>query len=395
MSKPIGLGVIGLGRAFTLMLPTWLGDPRVRLIAGYDPREHARQAFTQQLGGAACPDAEAVCVHPHVEWVYVASPHGLHVEHVLLAARHGKHVLVEKPMAITLADAQTMIDASEQACTHLIVGHSHSFDAPVLQARDMIDSGNWGRVRMIQSLQYTDFLYRPRRPEELQTALGGGVVFSQAAHQIDVIRLLAGGMARTVRAITGRWDPARPTEGAYSALMTFDEGVWASLTYNGYGRFDSDLWMNGIGELGMPKNPLAHSKTLERYQDTVDEAAEAEAKAQRNFGGRHDPGLPRQTPLHHQHFGPVIVSCDRADLQLTPSGLVVHDRHGVHMHELPAPSVPRQDVVDEIWAVGREGRPALHHGRWSMATLEACLAILESAANGRDIILDHQVSAAY
>ena len=59
---------------------------------------------------------------------------------------------------------------------------------------------------MITALNYTDFLYRPRRPEELDTAQGGGAVFNQAAHQVDIVRLLGGGRVKSVRAATGAWD---------------------------------------------------------------------------------------------------------------------------------------------------------------------------------------------
>ena len=76
---------------------------------------------------------------------------------------------------------------------HLVVGHSHSFDAPILRTRELIASGDFGAVRMINAFNYTDFLYRPRRPEELDTAHGGGAVFNQAAHQVDIVRLLGGG----------------------------------------------------------------------------------------------------------------------------------------------------------------------------------------------------------
>jgi phthalate 4,5-cis-dihydrodiol dehydrogenase len=53
--------------------------------------------------------------------------------------------------------------------------------------------------------------------------------------------------------------------------------------------------------------------------------------------------------------------------------------------------VPRAEVVDELWAVAREGRPPLHGGRWSRATLELCLALLASQAGGTDIMLQQQV----
>lgn len=389
--NPIRLGALGLGRAFTLMLPTFTGDARVRLVAGFDPRPEARAAFAQQLGGTAHDSVEAVCADPAVEWVYVATPHQLHADHVVLAARHGKHVLVEKPMAIALADCDRMITACEAAGTQLIVGHSHSFNAPVLLAHRLIAQGRIGAVRFVHAMQYTDFLYRPRRPEELDTARGGGVVFSQAAHQMDIVRLLAGGMARSVRAHSGRWDPARPTEGAYSALITFDNGAFACATYNGYGFYDTDVLMGGIGELGTPKAPDAHAKTRARLAQTTDEAAEAELKAQRNFGGRAYQAVVPAPPEACQHFGPVIVSGDRGDLRLTPTGVEVHDAQGVHVEPCTLPAVPRAEVIDELWAVAREGRSPLHGGRWSRATLELCLALLESQARGTDIILRQQV----
>jgi len=390
-SNPIRLGVLGLGRAFTLMVPTFTGDPRVKLVAAFDPREGARRAFVQAFGGRAQGSVEAVCADPDVEWVYVATPHQMHVEHVMLAASHGKHVLVEKPMAISLADCTRMIEACEAAGTQLIVGHSHSFNAPVKLARDLIDAGAIGAVRFIHAMQYTDFLYRPRRPEELDTTRGGGVVFSQAAHQLDIVRLLAGGLARSVRAFTGRWDPARPTEGAYSALIAFEGGAFASATYNGYGFYDTDALMDGIGELGGAKNPTAHAQTRARLVAVTDEAAEAALKAERNFGGSlYQPALV-QAPDACQHFGPVIVSGERGDLRLTPRGVRVFDGTGEHFESAPLPSVPRGEVVDELWSVAREGRPPVHGAYWSRATVELCLALLESQQAGTDIILKYQV----
>ncbi|MBV1903695.1 MAG: Gfo/Idh/MocA family oxidoreductase, partial [Marinosulfonomonas sp.] len=196
---PIGLGVIGLGRGFMLTLPSILADDRVRLVAATAPRAASRDAFTNQFGGRAYRDAAEMCADPAVEAVYIATPHHLHADHVTIAAAAGKHILVEKPLSISMADGQAMVAAARAAGVHLIVGPSHSFDAPVLQARALIEAGNLGRVRMVQSLNYTDFLYRPRRPEELRTDEGGGVVFNQAVHQIDVLRLLAGSPALTVQ----------------------------------------------------------------------------------------------------------------------------------------------------------------------------------------------------
>jgi len=391
---PVRLGVLGLGRAFTVMVPTFAGDARVRLAAAYDPRDAARAAFATTFGARDHGSAEAVCADPQVEWVYVATPHQMHATHVQMAARHGKHVLVEKPMAITLEDCTAMIDATAAAGTHLIVGHSHSFDAPVLLARSLIASGAFGRVRLIHAMQYTDFMYRPRRPEELDTTQGGGVAFSQAAHQMDIVRLLAGGLATTVRAFTGRWDPSRPTEGAYSALIGFADGAFANATYNGYGFFDTDTLMGGVGEMGRPKDPGTHHATRARLRGITDEAREAALKAERNFGGSlYAPPAPA-APDACQHFGPVIVSCERGDLRLTPHGVEVTDDQGTRIERAHLPAAPRGEVIDELWSVAREGRAPLHGGAWSRATLELCLALLESQRTGADVRLHHQVASA-
>ncbi|HEY4297524.1 MAG TPA: Gfo/Idh/MocA family oxidoreductase, partial [Paraburkholderia sp.] len=71
--------------------------------------------------------------------------------------------LVEKPMAANLADAHAMVAAAEEAGVVLLVGHSHSYDLPIHAMRELIDSGELGRVRMVNTWCFTDWLYRPRR----------------------------------------------------------------------------------------------------------------------------------------------------------------------------------------------------------------------------------------
>lgn len=184
--RALRVGVAGLGRALTVMLPTFVQDPRVRLVAAADPFEPARARFGPDFGGPALPTVEQLCALPDVDVVDVAMPHGLHADRVCLAAAHGKHVLVEKPVAIRLEDSTRMIEAARAAGVHLLVGPSHSYDAPIPRTRDLMDGGRFGEVRMITAQDHTDFLHRPRRPEELRTAMGGAVVHSQAAHRVDV-----------------------------------------------------------------------------------------------------------------------------------------------------------------------------------------------------------------
>jgi phthalate 4,5-cis-dihydrodiol dehydrogenase len=329
-----------------------------------------------------------------VEAIYIASPHQFHAQHARIAAKHGKHVLVEKPMALSIAECDDMIEACNAAGVYLIVGHCHSFDTPYRQARNIIDSGELGRVKMIQALNYTDFLYRPRRPEELMTESGGGVVFSQAAHQVDVVRLLAGSRARRVRAVMGAWDPSRPTEGAYSALLWFEDEVFATLTYSGYAHFDSDEWCDWTGEMGGGKNADDYGLARRRLSTMQSAEEEAQLKAAGTYGGPSykPPHRSGSNVLHqHQHFGPIIVSCERGDVRPLPDAVMIYGDAKRERRALEAPAVARFEVIDELYAAVVSDRQPLHDGTWAKATLEICLALLRSAREERDVLLEYQV----
>jgi phthalate 4,5-cis-dihydrodiol dehydrogenase len=238
---------------------------------------------------------------------------------------------------------------------------------------------------MITALNFTDFLYRPRRPEELATDRGGGVIFSQAAHQIDVVRLLAGSRIRTVRALTGSWDAARPTEGAYSALLCFENGAFASLTYSGYAHFDSDELMGWVGELGQEKDEKRHG-AARRALSSVAPANEAAAKAARNYGGAAYQAASDAAPWH-EHFGLVVVSCEKADLRPMPNGVRVYAGDAKLLEPLDKPAIPRAAVIDELCDAIEGRSPPLHDARWGRETLEACRALLRSSSEDGEVAL--------
>ena len=384
--RKLRIGVAGLGRAFAVMLPTFKADPRVSLVAAADARVEARQRFVEDFSANAYANVEELCADPAVEVIYVATPHQWHARHAMLAARHRKHLLVEKPMALTLQECTAIIDAARSAGVHLVVGHSHSFDAPVRHLRSLIGSSRYGDVRMINAINYTDYLYRPRRPEELDTTLGGGAIFNQAAHQIDIVRLLGGGRVENVRAVTGAWDKTRPTEGAYAVLLMFANGAFASLTYSGYGNFDSDEFQGWIGEMGQKKTPYP-GPPRPRFDN---QQAEVAFKNARNYGGP-EFYLPAGQDLAHQNFGTLLVSCERADLRALPNGVMIYQNGTAQLDPLPAPKIPRVDVIDELYDAVARDQPPLHDGVWAMATLEVLLAILQSSREKSEVRLSHQV----
>jgi len=132
--------------------------------------------------------------------------------------------------------------------------------------------------------------------------------------------------------------------------------------------------------MGARKDPAGYGAARRALQ-----GEEMQLKNQRNYGG---PAFaPPAEQEAHQHFGEVIVSCERADLRPLPGGVMVYADGERRLEPLPPPQVPRAEVIDELYEAVVNGRAPLHGGEWAMATLEVCLAILRSASEHRDIAL--------
>ncbi len=384
--KPLGLGVVGLGMAGAVMVHAAADHPDFALRAAADPHPGPREAFARDNNARTYEDVKMLVKDPAVQVVYIATPHQFHAEHARLAAEQGKHIILEKPMALTLAECDAIIAVASRHKVHLIVGHTHAFDPAVRLMRDIIARGELGRLGLIHSFNYTNYLYRPRRPEELDTAQGGGILFNQVPHQIDTARLLAGGIVKSVRASTTVLDPSRPTEAGCAALLQFDNGAVASLVYSGYDHFDSDEWHFGISERGAPKQ-IEHGSARRALAKAQDESkARMETFAYGAAGG--------ELPPHQPHFGVTIVTCAGGDMRASADGVTVYGRDGMRQISIPrGGSMPgRREVLDDMRIAIRTGASPIHDGHWGKATLEVALAILQSSREGRDVALEHQVA---
>jgi phthalate 4,5-cis-dihydrodiol dehydrogenase len=387
------IGIAGLGQAGAMLLPSLRRHERATLAAVAEPRPEARAAFRNAVGTAGSPpavhdDIDALCTDPHVDLVYIATPTHLHAEHVRRALGRGKHVIVEKPMALTLADAEGMIGAAERAGQRLIVGHSQSFEPPVRAMRAVVRGGELGALGMLHTWYYTDWLYRPRRPEELDTTLGGGVLFRQGAHQADLLRWIGGGLVRSVRAATGDWDPARRAVGSHVLFLDFAGGAVATAVFSGYDHFHSTELTFGIGENGQRADPAAYARAR---ADLAAAGPEGEARLKAALGSRVRAPAGEGREQHGSFYGLTVVSCERGDIRQTPTGLRLYgDRTS---EEFPVPPLPtgRDLLLDEACAAVLDGVPAAHDGRWGLANLEVCLAALMSARDRRDVLLKYQV----
>ncbi len=391
MNEVLRLGVAGLGVASTQILPPISTLPFIKITAAADTRTDALAKFREAYKGETFTSVEAMCASSNVDAVYVATPNHLHAQHAIAAANHKKHVIVEKPMALSIDECEAMNRAAEKNRINLLCGHTHSFDPPVRKIREIVKSGELGKLCMINTWNYNEFMYRPRMKHELATSRG--VVLNQGPHHIDIVRLIGGGMVRSVRAMTGIWDKARAYEGSYTCYLEFEDGTPVTLIYSGYGFFDTAELFSWVGEGGQHRDPETNLQVRRRLREVKSPEEEERLKEGMRFGGQREGEFShvwsgeRRQPF----FGFTLVSCERGDIRQTPDGLFIYGESEKREITLPAGRRGREAEIEELYDAVVHGRPVFHDGRWGAATLEVCLAMLESAEKRQEIFLSHQV----
>lgn len=383
-SEPVlNLGLIGVGVGASQLLPAMTSSPHYKLTAVADVREDALQAFAAEYGGETFGSAEAMCDSSSVDVVWVATPNHLHAEHVIAAAERGKHVIVSKPIAITLDECAAMNEAAERNGVKFLAGHTQSMAPSIRKMAELAHGGELGRLGMVQTWNYTDWIYRPRMPYELDTSKGGGPVFRQASHQVDMVRLICGGLVRSVRAHTVMLDEARPVPGAYTAYLEFEDGTPATIVYSGYGFFSSAELNAGRSEGGGRRGPTPRmSAALTPEEEQAMKESMRYTSAGRRSGGERSLGF----------FGITLVTCERGDIRESPEGVWVYGHDD--RREIPVGNELRGEAeLEEMYQGVVNGKPISHDGRWGEATLEVCMAIAESGIRRKEIMMTRQVAS--
>lgn len=392
-SRKLRLGVAGLGVASTLFLPGVETSAVTRIVAAADRRAGALEAFKAKYGGRGYESVEALCADPEVDVIWVATPNQFHCEHSVMVAEAGKHVICTKPMALTVEECERMCDAADANGVKLLCGQTYSMSPDIQALHKVAASGELGRLIAVNTWLYTDWLLKPRVPEEVDESLGGGVIYRHAPHLIDTVRLLGGGKLRSVRASAGRWMKERPCPGNFSAYMEFEDGTPATIVYNGYGYFDTSELTWGIGNRMYSDEERIPVRRALRAGAINHETAKEGMRfgAQASDASSQGSGLRNLTWQGRVGwFGVTVASFERGDIRQSPNGIYVYDDNG--RREIPVHGGRGTGMLEmkEMWEALNEGKPIVHDGRWAMASLEVGAAIVQSGRERREIMLTHQ-----
>lgn len=354
------LGIAGLGTAGAAMLSAAVRRSDVEVTALADPALDALRVPAID-GARRYASLLQMLEDCRLDAVHIATPTPLHLEHVTQALEAGRHVIVEKPVTCDSEGALRLAEAAERGDRAVLVGHSESFEPYVAAARRQLDDGEIGDPVMIVAEKFTDWMRRPRLPEEWEPELGGGLIRRQGVHQVDVVRTLAD-REYDVRIARTRPDPERGAAGSYCAWLGADAGPDAFVAHDGIGRLSG-------GEPPPAAESGEHAEVDKR------------ARSRRLLARALDAAGPLE--LGSGDRGRVLVLGTDGELTASPGRVEVTGRHGRRAVSLEGCPSGRDAVLDELLGAITGRRPVRHSLVWGAENLRLCEEIEQAAESNR------------
>jgi UDP-N-acetyl-2-amino-2-deoxyglucuronate dehydrogenase len=223
-SEVMRFAVVGCGRIAPRHLQSLRDLPCARTVAVADVIESRAARLAKEYDATPYTDYRRMLERDDIDVVNICTPSGLHAQMGIDALQAGKHVIVEKPMALSLADADRLIDTAAATGRKLCVVLQNRYNPPMQDLRRVVDEGRLGRVLLGNA---TVRWYRPQEYYEDgwhgTWALDGGALMNQSIHHIDALQWLMG-PAQSVFAYTGTLAHQMEAEDAGVATIRFAEG---------------------------------------------------------------------------------------------------------------------------------------------------------------------------
>jgi len=225
----INFGLIGCGRVAPRHAQSLAQLPETRLVAVADIREARARRFAQEYGADAYIDYHELLARPNIDAVNVCVPSGLHASVAIDVMLAGKHVLVEKPIALSLADADRIIATAQETGQSLGVVLQNRYNSPMQQVRRLLDEGRLGQLYLGNACVRW---YRPQSYYEDDWhgtwAMDGGALMNQSIHHIDALQWFMGPV-KSAYAYTATLAHQMETEDVGVAVLRFCSGALGTI----------------------------------------------------------------------------------------------------------------------------------------------------------------------
>jgi UDP-N-acetyl-2-amino-2-deoxyglucuronate dehydrogenase len=193
--KKINFGIIGCGRIAYKHAEAIKKNEKANLLCVCDVIKERAVDYKDKYGAECCyTEYHELLENPDLDVVSICTPSGMHAEMGIAAAKAGKHVIVEKPMAMSLQDADDLIQACEDNGVKLAVCFQNRFNPPVQKLRRALEEGRFGKlthasavVRWFRPQDYYD-----QAPWRGTRANDGGCLMNQSIHNIDLLQWMMG-----------------------------------------------------------------------------------------------------------------------------------------------------------------------------------------------------------
>jgi len=232
------VGIIGAGQVAARHAEAYAANPTATLVAVVDADVQRAKSLAARYDARTHESYEELFAAGAVDAVSVCVPHDLHLPVTLAAARHGVHLLMEKPIANTLAEADEMIAAVERAGLTMMIGFVHRFRTEVLEAKRIVDEGVLGPIAT--AVDKFCSLGGPHPPPWVwrKAQAGGGVLMYGGIHAIDRLLWLIGEPVVSVFARSHNYTGYGDVEDGLVAMLEFANGATGVLFENSppYGR---------------------------------------------------------------------------------------------------------------------------------------------------------------
>lgn len=231
--EKIQTAIIGCGTISGVHAAAVRQLPETRLVAVVDIIEPRAAETAQRYGCRSYTDYRQMLQDQQIQAVHICTPHYLHAEMAIASMQSGKHVLVEKPIAVSLAEADAMIAAARQTGKKLGVCFQNRYNSTAVQMKSLLDSGQaGGAIRAKAAIKWhrDAAYYQTSGWRGAWATEGGGVLINQAIHMLDLLQWFLGDIISVTGNITTNClQKIIEVEDTAEAVFTFQNGAKAEL----------------------------------------------------------------------------------------------------------------------------------------------------------------------